>query len=131
MKDASTEQHLDCGRGSVDKVLHCPLTNAERTLCSLRDGETTSFQEIVRNLPRRSYICLLGQSAARPEDFEEQVEADQISQDDNISVQDLAEEQNVPLMIPQNEELLTETPALPQPPPDAPGQQLNSQAPMF
>ena len=36
-----------------DQVVRCstahmrPLTNAEQTLCSLRDGETTSFQEPV------------------------------------------------------------------------------------
>ena len=44
------------------------LTNAEQTL-SLRDGETTYFHEIVRNLHRRNVIDLLVQSAPKTEDF--------------------------------------------------------------
>ena len=108
-----------------------PLTNVEQTLCSLRDGETASFQETVRHLPRRNHIDLLEQAAPQPEDLEEQVETDQMSQDDEISVHDEAEEQSVPMIIPRNEELLTETPAPPQHPTDPPGQQLNSKSPTF
>ena len=67
----------------------------------LRDCETTSFRLILRNLLRRNYIELLRQSAPQPKDFEEQVETDHMSQDDEIFVQDRAEEQNVPVLIPQ------------------------------
>ena len=46
-----------------DQLIRCstahmrPFTNAEQTLCSLGDGDTTSFQEIGRNLPRRNYVA--------------------------------------------------------------------------
>ena len=73
-----------------DQLIRCstahtrPLTYAEQTLCLLRDGETTSFQETVLNL------------LPQPEDFVELVETDHMPQADEISAQDQAEEQNVP-----------------------------------
>ena len=54
-----------------------------------------------------------------------------MSQDDEISVHDQAREQNVQVMIPQNEELMREKLAPPQPPADPPSQPLNSQSPIF
>ena len=51
-------------------------------------GDTTLFQAIVRNLPRRNNMDQSAQSAPQPEDIEEQVETDQRSHEDEISEQD-------------------------------------------
>ena len=76
-----------------DQLIRCytahmrPLTKAEQKLCSLHDGQTTSFHECVRHLPRRNCIDLSGQSAPHS-DFEELVEPDHMSRDDKVSVHD-------------------------------------------
>ena len=99
---------LHCSHDTIDE-------RGEDTLL-LRDVETTSFRETVHNWPRRNYIDLSRQWAPQPEDFEEQMDIYHMSQDDEISEQDQAEEQNVPMMTPRSEQLLTETPAPPQHP---------------
>ena len=107
-----------------------PLTNAEQALCSLRDGETTSFQKVVRYLPRRTYINLWQHSAPQPKNFKKPMEGDQMSQDDEISVKGScrrtkrAHDDSAKWGT-----LLTETPAPPQHPANTPTQRVHS--PLF
>ena len=48
-----------------------PVSTAEQTLCSLRDGEARTFQRVVQELPKRSFVDLVGQPSPVEEDFEE------------------------------------------------------------
>ena len=48
-----------------------PVSTAEQTLCSLRDGEARTFQQVVRELPKRNFVDLVGQPSPVEEDFEE------------------------------------------------------------
>ena len=48
-----------------------PVSTAEQTLCSLRDGEARTFQQLVQELPKRNFVDLDGQSSPVEEDFEE------------------------------------------------------------
>ena len=48
-----------------------PVSTAEQTLCSLRDGEARTFQHVVRELPKRNFVDLVGQPSPVEEDFEE------------------------------------------------------------
>ena len=48
-----------------------PVSTAEQTLCSLRDGEARTFQQVVRELPKRNFVDLVGQPSPIEEDFEE------------------------------------------------------------
>ena len=60
-----------------DQLVRCssthlrPVWTAEQTLCSLRDGEGRTFQLLVQELPKRSFVDLVGQSSPVEEDFEE------------------------------------------------------------
>ena len=48
-----------------------PMSTAEQTLCSLRDGEARTFQQVVQELPKRNFVDLVGQPSPVEEDFEE------------------------------------------------------------
>ena len=48
-----------------------PVSTAEQTLCSLRDGEALTFQQVVQELPKRNFVDLVGQPSPVEEDFEE------------------------------------------------------------
>ena len=48
-----------------------PVSTAEQTLCSLRDGEARTFQQVVQELPKRNFVDLVGQPSPVEEDFEE------------------------------------------------------------
>ena len=60
-----------------DQLVRCssahlrPVSTAEQTLCSLRDGEARTFQQLVQELPKRNFVDLVGQSSPVEEDFEE------------------------------------------------------------
>ena len=60
-----------------DKLVRCspthlrPVSTAEQTLCSLRDGEARTFQQAVQELPKRNFVDLVGQPSPVEEDFEE------------------------------------------------------------
>ena len=60
-----------------DQLVRCSSTHlrrvstAEQTLCSLRDGEARTFQQLVQELPKRNFVDLVGQSSPVEEDFEE------------------------------------------------------------
>ena len=60
-----------------DQLVRCssahlrPVSTAEQTLCSLRDGEARTFQQVVRELPKRNFVDLVGQPSPIEEDFEE------------------------------------------------------------
>ena len=60
-----------------DQLVRCssahllPVSSAEQTLCSLRDGEARTFQQVVRELPKRNFVDLVGQPSPIEEDFEE------------------------------------------------------------
>ena len=60
-----------------DQLVHCssihlrPVSTAEQTLCSLRDGEAQTFQQVVQELPKRNFVDLVGQPSPVEEDFEE------------------------------------------------------------
>ena len=94
-------------------MLHCSHDTIDE-----RGEDTLLLRDVisgtVHNWPRRNYIDLSRQLAPQPEDFKEQMDIYHMSQDDEISVQ--AEEQNVPMMTPRSEQLLTETLAPPQHP---------------
>ena len=63
--------------GDGDQLVRCssthlpPVSTAEQTLCSLRDGEAQTFQQVVQELPKRNFVDLVGQSSPVEEDFEE------------------------------------------------------------
>ena len=68
------------GNGRVvdgDQLVRCssahlrPVSTAEQTLCSLRDGEARTFQQVVQELPKRNFVDLAGQPSPIEEDFEE------------------------------------------------------------
>ena len=50
-----------------DQLVRCssthlhPVSTAEQTLCSLRDGEAQTFQQVVQELPKRNFVDLVGQ----------------------------------------------------------------------
>ena len=50
-----------------DQLVRCSsahlrlVSTAEQTLCSLRDGEARTFQQVVRELPKRNFVDLVGQ----------------------------------------------------------------------
>ena len=44
---------------------------AEQTLCSLRDGEARTFQQVVQELPKRNFVDLIAKPSPVEEDFEE------------------------------------------------------------
>ena len=48
-----------------------PVSTAEQTLCSLRDGEARTFQQVVQELPERNFVDLVGPPSPVEEDFEE------------------------------------------------------------
>ena len=60
-----------------DQLVRCssahlrPVSSAEQTLCSLRDGEARTFQQVVQELPKRNFVDLVGQPSPFEEDFEE------------------------------------------------------------
>ena len=60
-----------------DQLVRCssthlrPVSTAEQTLCSLRDGEARTFQQVVQKLPKRNVVDLVGQPLPVEEDFEE------------------------------------------------------------
>ena len=60
-----------------DQLVRCsstplrPVSTAEQTLCSLRDGEARTFQQVVQELPKRNLVDLVGQPSPVEEDFEE------------------------------------------------------------
>ena len=60
-----------------DQLVRCssthlrPVSTAEQTLCSLRDGEARTFQQVVQELPKRNFVDLVGQPSRVEEDFEE------------------------------------------------------------
>ena len=60
-----------------DQLVRCssthlrPVSTAEQTLCSLRDGEARTFQQLVQELSKRNFVDLVGQSSPVEEDFEE------------------------------------------------------------
>ena len=60
-----------------DQLVRCssthlrPVSTAEQTLCSLRDGEAQTFQQVVQELPMRNFVDLVGQPSPVEEDFEE------------------------------------------------------------
>ena len=60
-----------------DQLVRCSSTQlrlvstAEQTLCSLRDGEARTFQQVVQELPKRNFVDLLGQPSPVEEHFEE------------------------------------------------------------
>ena len=60
-----------------DQLVRCssahlrPVSTAEQTLCSLRDGEARTLQQLVQELPKRNFVDLVGQSSPVEEDFEE------------------------------------------------------------
>ena len=60
-----------------DQLVRCssthlrPVSTAEQTLCSLRDGEARTFQQLVQELPKRNFVDFFGQSSPVEEDFEE------------------------------------------------------------
>ena len=60
-----------------DRLVRCssthlrPVSTAEQTLCSLRDGEARTFQQVVQELPKRNFVDLVGQPSPDDEDFEE------------------------------------------------------------
>ena len=60
-----------------DQLVRCssthlrPVSTAEQTLCSLRDGEARTFQQLVQELPKRNFVDLVGQCSPVEEDFEE------------------------------------------------------------
>ena len=60
-----------------DQLVRCssthlrPVSTAEQTLCSLRDGEARTFQQVVQELPKRNFVDLVGQPSPVEEDFEE------------------------------------------------------------
>ena len=47
------------------------MSTAKKTLCSLRDGEALTFQQVVQELPKRNFVDLVGQPSPVEEDFEE------------------------------------------------------------
>ena len=60
-----------------------PVSTAEQTLCSLRDGEARTLQQVVRELPKRNFVDLVGQPSPIEEDFEEPM--DVASSDEELS----------------------------------------------
>ena len=60
-----------------DQLVRCssthlrPVSTAEQTLCSLRDGGARTFQQVVQDLPKRKFVDLVGQPSPVQEDFEE------------------------------------------------------------
>ena len=60
-----------------DQLVRCssthlrPVSTAEQTLCSLRDGEARTFQQVVQELAKRKFVDLVGQPSPVEEDFEE------------------------------------------------------------
>ena len=60
-----------------DQLVRCssthlrPVSTEEQTLCSLRDGEARTFQQLVQELPKRNFVDLVGQPSPVEEDFEE------------------------------------------------------------
>ena len=60
-----------------DQLVRCSSTHlrlvstAEQTLCSLRDGEARTCQQVVQELPKRNFVDLVGQPSPVEEDFEE------------------------------------------------------------
>ena len=60
-----------------DQLVRCssthlrPVSTAEQTLCSLRDGEARTFQQVLQELPKRNFVDLVGQPSPVEEDFEE------------------------------------------------------------
>ena len=59
-----------------DQLVRCssthlrPVSTAEQTLCSRRDGEARTFQHVVQELPRRNFVDLVGQPSPVEEHFE-------------------------------------------------------------
>ena len=60
-----------------DQLVRCssthlrPVSTAEQALCSLKDGEARTFQQVVQELPKRNFVDLVGQPSPVEEDFEE------------------------------------------------------------
>ena len=55
----------------VPQLIFVRCLTAEQTLCSLRDGEAQTFQQVVQELPKRNFVDLVGQPSPVEEDFEE------------------------------------------------------------
>ena len=72
-----------------DQLVRCssthlrPVSTAEQTLCSLRDGEARTFRRVVQELPKRNFVDLVGQPSPVEEDFEEPMNA--ASSDDEFT----------------------------------------------
>ena len=82
-----------------DQLVRCssahlrPVSTAEQTLCSLRDGEVRTFQQVVRELPKRNFVDLVGQPSPIEEDFEEPMDvasSDEELHEDFLSGEELA-----------------------------------------
>ena len=60
-----------------DQLVRCSsahlrrVSAAEQTLCSLGDGEARTFQQVVKELPKRNFVDLVGQPSPVEEDVEE------------------------------------------------------------
>ena len=60
-----------------DQLVRCssshlrPVSTAEQTPCSLRDGEAQTFQQVVQELPKRNFVDLVGQPSPVEEELEE------------------------------------------------------------
>ena len=70
-----------------DQLVRCssthlrPVSTAEQTMCSLRDGEARTFQQLVQDFPKRNFVDLVGQSSPVEEDFEEPVDVSSNDED--------------------------------------------------
>ena len=82
-----------------DQLVRCssthlrPVSTAEQTLCSLRDGEARTFQQVVQELPKRNFVDLVGQPSPVEEDFEEPMNvasSDDELQEDFLSGEEFA-----------------------------------------
>ena len=76
-REMTSNTKLCCGVVDGDQLVRCSSTHlrsvstAERTLCSLRDGEARTFQQVVQGLSKRNFVDLVGQPSPVEEDFEE------------------------------------------------------------
>ena len=117
-----------------DQLVRCssthlrPVSTAEQTLCSLRDGEARTFQQVVQELPKRNFVDLVGQPSPVEEDFEEpmnvassddELHEDFLSGEEFASAPDDSEVPKVPQMTHQTRSASShaETPAAMSPEP--------------
>ena len=96
-----------------DQLVRCasahlrPVSTAEQTLCSLRDGEARTFQQVVRELPKRNFVDLVGQPIE--EDFEEPMDvasSDAELHEDFLSGEELASAPEIAPTEPDDSEVL-------------------------